>query len=104
MKPFAFAILLFVVTLPAVSASAQAPTFKVVVFHDWKTLDPHIMQKYHITPEFVRDYAVGQIEAALNTQAPRGWEPVQMVFVPGTSGAENPRLAADKIVIVMRKP
>jgi hypothetical protein len=102
MKRFAFAILALVVMLASVSASAA--TFKVVVFHDWKTLDQNIMQKYHITPEFVRDYAVGAIEAALNVQAPRGWEPVQTVFVPGTVGAENPRQAADKIVIIMRKP
>lgn len=99
-------IYLFIITtlLVATVASAAPYRWSVVTFYDWKPMTQDQMTRAKIDKVFVDRAAIGSMEKALNTAAVQGWETVTTTFVPGTPGQDDPRRAADKLVVVMRNP
>lgn len=90
--------------LVATVASAAPYRYAVVTFYDWKQMSPDQMTRAKIDRAFVERTSINAMENAINAGASQGWEPVTTTFVPGTASADDPRRAADKLVIIMRNP
>jgi hypothetical protein len=79
--------------------------YVVVTFYDWKEpLDYATMTRFGIDRTFIQRYAITAIADYLNAVADKGWEPVTTTFVPGYAGQDDPRRAADKLVVILRNP
>ncbi len=76
--------------------------YAVVTFYDWKDIDHGMLTRARIDRAFVERYAITAMEEGLNLAAQSLWEPVTTTFVPGIPGQDDPRRAADKLVIIMR--
>ena len=98
-------VLLIIATLLfATVASAVPYRYVIATFYEWKAMTKEQMARAKIDNAFVRNAAMTSMENVLNAAAANGWEPVTTTFVPGTPGQDDPRRAADRLVIIMRNP
>lgn len=98
--------LLIIATLLLATVASAAPyRYAVVTFYNWKQpISPEQMSRAKIDQAFLNLHSVNAMEKGLNAGAAEGWEPVTTTFVPGTPGEDDPRRAADKLVVIMRNP